>query len=206
MSSPSAQPARRTQAERTAESASRLREALAALIAEQGYERTTAAQIGERAGYSRAMVRERFGSKDALLQSLHAEYEASILSDDHPDDETGLGRALHGVDRLHVFATEHPTLLRAIFVVSFESVGAAQDARPTVVRWLDVLVAQSRSWLIAGMADGSVRRDLDADAESDRWLTEAIGGGFRWVLAPDDVDYPAHLLAWRAALRARYAA
>jgi len=197
---------RRTQAERTAESAARLQQALAELIAEQGYERTTAAQIGERAGYSRAMVRERFGSKDALLESLHGEYERVLLADDTGTGRTGLERALHGVDRLHAFASEHPLLLRAIFVASFEAVGAAQVVRPTVVRWLDELVARSGSWLTDGIADGSVRADLDVDAEADRFLVEAIGSSYRWVLAPETVDYPAHLLAWRDAMAARYAA
>ena len=62
--------ARRTQQERSAESAQRLLDAAIELIAEKGFDRTTAAEIGERAGYSRSMVRARYGSKDALLESI----------------------------------------------------------------------------------------------------------------------------------------
>ncbi len=196
---------RRTQAERTATSAERLRRALAELIAEQGYERTTAAQVGERAGYSRAMVRERYGSKDALLDALHRSYEDALLGGDAASG-SGLDRALAGVDRLHAFATEHPVLLRAIFVASFEAAGAAQVVRPTVLRWLDELAGRARTWLAAGIDDGSVRADLDVAAEAERFLDEAIAGGYRWVIAPDAVDYPERLRAWRAAMAARWAA
>jgi AcrR family transcriptional regulator len=198
---------RRTQAERTATSAERLRRALAELIAEQGYERTTAAQIGERAGYSRAMVRERYGSKDALLAALHRSYEDALLSDDGGTASgSGLERALAGVDRLHAFASEHPVLLRAIFVASFEAAGAARAVRPTVLRWLDELGERARTWLTAGIADGSVRRELDVDAEVERFLDAAIAGAYRWVVAPDAVDYPERLRAWRATMAARWAA
>ena len=49
------------------------------LIAEKGWEATTAAEIGRRAGYSRAMVHARYGSKDAILETLFAtEYENKL--------------------------------------------------------------------------------------------------------------------------------
>jgi AcrR family transcriptional regulator len=60
---------RRTQAQRRRESADRLLAAGVELIAEQGFARTTLAQIGERAGYSRETVRLRHGSKLALLET-----------------------------------------------------------------------------------------------------------------------------------------
>src|ERR1700758_3499185 len=67
---PSVPAKRRTQTERVAESSERLLLAAAELTAEKGFERTTSAEIGERAGYSRAMVRGRYGSKEALIEAL----------------------------------------------------------------------------------------------------------------------------------------
>ena len=61
---------RLTQVERVEESARRLLVATAELVAEQGFERTTAAEIGLRAGYSRSMVRDRYGSREALFETL----------------------------------------------------------------------------------------------------------------------------------------
>ena len=88
-----------TQAERSAESTQRLLASAITLIAERGFQRTTAAEIGERAGYSRAMVRARYGTKEALLESLlHREFEPMFLrAQVNPDNglETVLGRLDH---------------------------------------------------------------------------------------------------------------
>ena len=63
-------PAGRTNEQRVQDSTLGLLDAAIELFAEQGYERTTAAEIGLRAGFSRNMVRDRYGSKEALLRSL----------------------------------------------------------------------------------------------------------------------------------------
>src|ERR687883_567617 len=136
---------RRSQAERVADSAQRLRHALAELIAEQGYERTTAAQIGERAGLSRAMVRERYGSKEAVLEAMHREYEAYLLGADG-DADTGLECILGGVERLRAVARDRPTWLRAVYIVSFEAPGTIQHLRPTVERWLTEVRKHAATW------------------------------------------------------------
>ena len=197
---------RRTQAERVAESARRLRLALAELIAEQGYERTTAAQIGERAGYSRGMVRDRYGSKEALLEAMHAEYEQLLIGETEKTAAApGLDRATAGLDRLITLASSAPVLLRAIFILSFEAVGTVDVMRPTVRRWVDALEGQARVWLTAGREDGSMRADLDAEAEARRFLAEAISDGYRWLLDGDDAAYVRHLRWWRGELLARFA-
>ena len=59
-----------TQPQRVELSTRRLVSAAAELIVEKGWEATTAAEIGRRAGYSRAMVHARFGTKDAILYAL----------------------------------------------------------------------------------------------------------------------------------------
>src|SRR5205085_5012871 len=61
---------RRTQAERVEASDRALIDAAIALIAERGYDRTTLAGIGERAGYSRGLVTQRFGNKENLLWAI----------------------------------------------------------------------------------------------------------------------------------------
>src|SRR5258706_14581310 len=67
---------RRPQAERRAQSERRLLDAATQLIAEQGFSRTTLAQIGEKAGYSRGLVNERFGSKGELVRVLADEFQS----------------------------------------------------------------------------------------------------------------------------------
>src|SRR4030088_2921349 len=81
---------RQTQRERSAESAQRLLDAAIELIAEKGFDRTTAAAIGGRAGYSRSMVRARYGSKEALLESIFGAELDRRLMPDEDRDLTGL--------------------------------------------------------------------------------------------------------------------
>src|SRR5690606_37191431 len=56
--------------DRSVLSTRQLLEAAGALIAERGYENTSIAAIGERAGYSRGLVTARFGTKQNLLNVL----------------------------------------------------------------------------------------------------------------------------------------
>src|ERR1700722_3737244 len=91
---------RRTQRERSEQSASRLLEAAIELIAEKGFERTTVAEIGERAGYSRSMVRARYGSKEALLESIFGDELDRRLMPNTDDALRGLAWVLARVDHV----------------------------------------------------------------------------------------------------------
>lgn len=57
----------RTQAERRASSQLRLLQAAAEILIEEGFAAATFDRISQRAGYSRGMVTERFGSRDAFV-------------------------------------------------------------------------------------------------------------------------------------------
>lgn len=185
--------ARRTHAERQRDAEDRLTQALAELIAEQGYERTTAAQIGDRAGYSRAAVRDRYGSKDGLLLALHERYERVLLGGgtSGPRRPETLDDFF---DRLTRFATEHPIWLKAIFIVSFESVGASDAFAPVVRRWIDTLEATAARLLAAEQRAGSVRADLDPQRYAPRAVEALIGAAFRFCIAAEPLDGAAFLM------------
>src|ERR1700724_642251 len=120
---------RRTQRERTAESAQRLLDAAIELIAEKGFDRTTAAEIGERAGYSRSMVRARYGSKEALLESIFGNELDSRLMPSGDEELTGLPWVLARVDHVARLLEEERELMRAFCVMSFEAAGPIQSLR-----------------------------------------------------------------------------
>lgn len=176
---------RRSHAERRSDAEERLTQALAELIAEQGYERTTAAQIGERAGYSRAAVRDRYGSKDGLLLALHERYERLLLGD---DPETAPQSLTDFFDRLIAFASAHPVWLRAIFIVSFESAGASEVFAPTVRRWIRALEETALRLLKAEQEAGIVRADVDLRAYVPGAVDMLVGAAFRWCMLGDPSD------------------
>jgi AcrR family transcriptional regulator len=194
-----------SQAERSAESSQRLLEAAIALIGEKGFEKTTAAEIGERAGYSRAMVRSRYGTKEALLESLmRSEYEPMFLVAPAAA-ANGLDTILGQLDHLAIQAAEKPEMLKAFFTMCFETVGPVKQLSPWLRTWLDRYRAATKSALLRGQKDGSVRKDLDVEGEKRRLVRYGLGLGFSWVLEPDEVDFIAELKQWRNILQTQYA-
>ena len=174
----------RRQQVRTAESTRRLLDAAIELIAEKGFERTTAIEIGERAGYSRSMVRFRYGSKEALLESLlRNEYEPLLLAA-APEGLDGLDRAVGTLSRILTAAQTQPALLRAFFTVCFEAVGPIERLRPWLTDWLSRFETEVCSALRQGTADGSVGAHVDPELEGRRSIDFGLGVGFRWVLEP----------------------
>ena len=190
-------PPRRTQRERTEESARRLAAAAIELIVEKGYANTTAREIGLRAGYSRAMVAERFGTKDALLDTiLERNYERRIDVDPAPS-ATGFDRLLAPIDALYTFAKEDPQLLRAMFILNFEAVHDPGVLRGRIQRWLAGFVARLAEAVRVGQADGSVTCDVDAEDASQEILATGIGYAYLWIVTPDEFDVESTLAHWR---------
>ena len=72
---------RMTQAERTALSDARMLEAAKALIVEHGTHNTTLREVGERAGYSRGLASNRFGSKEGLFDQLVQDFNRRWASE-----------------------------------------------------------------------------------------------------------------------------
>jgi AcrR family transcriptional regulator len=65
-----AAPARRSHAERTAETCGRVKAAVIESIADVGYQRTTGAEIARRAGVTWGAVQHHFGDKDGILMAV----------------------------------------------------------------------------------------------------------------------------------------
>jgi AcrR family transcriptional regulator len=200
---PRAQP-RRTQAERLEISGRRLLESAAALIAEQGWEATTAAEIGRRAGYSRAMVHARYGSKDALLDTLlRAEYEDHLSPTPDPT-ASGLAQVLGHFDNFESLYREDPQFLESMFVLSFEAVKRATAVRPRIVAWMNRIAANVENSLRSGIDDGSVRRDVDLEPAVTDIIAAGVGIAYGWIVLPDRFDLLAELDRIRARVTRDY--
>jgi AcrR family transcriptional regulator len=188
-----------TQPERLEISGRRLLEAAVELIAEKGWEATTAAEIGRRAGYSRAMVHARYGSKDAILDTLFAtEYERKLSPAPDPDS-SGLAQALAHVDRLQRLHTEDSDLLRAIFVLTFEAAKATSQAHPYIRMWLKRAADTVEAGLRTGITDGSVRPDIDIERAVNDFGSAVLGTAYQWIMQA----YPYEMADEMAYVRAR---
>jgi AcrR family transcriptional regulator len=194
----------RTRAEQNAYSARRLRKALVDLVAEQGYEATSAAEIGVRAGFSRAMVHARFGTKDALLDELmRTEFEQQILGGTD-DGLTGLQRVLIILERLGQLADDDERFLKAMFVLGFEAARGSEVITPRIIRWLEVLETTVAAAMTQGQEDKSVRADVQASDAARECLMYGLGVAYAWIVLPG-TDFHAELERWRARILADYA-
>lgn len=179
---------RRTQAERVEQSTRRLLEAAAELVASQGYHSTTAAQIGELAGYSRAIVRARFGSKEALIREILATEFKDRFRPDASDTSSGLAGLHAAFDRLTELARRSPVFLRAVFVLDLEAATSIPELRDDMMAWVAEMTAQYRQRLIEGIADGSVRADIDPSEKARELVALAVGAAYLYVLDPNETD------------------
>ena len=171
-----------TQPQRLEISGRRLLEAAVELIAEKGWEATTAAEIGRRAGYSRAMVHARYGSKDAILDTLFLiEYEKRLSPALDPDS-SGLQQALAHFDRIEQLYTEDRDLLRAMFVLTFEAIKETSPARPRMRRWLKRDAHTVEAGLRNGIRDESVRPDIDVARAVNDFGGAVFGIAYQWIV------------------------
>ena len=177
-----------SQPERVEMSSRRLVEAAAALIVEKGWEATTAAEIGRRAGYSRAMVHARYGSKDAILDAFFLHEYVRELSPAPDPTATGLAEAVGHFDRVrHLFA-EDSEFLRAMFVATFEAVKSTSPLRPRVQAWLKRGIDKAEAGLRRGVRDGSVRADTDIDRATADLSAAIFGSAYLWTVGGQSYD------------------
>ena len=204
MASGSAKRTRQTQQERVAESSRRLLEAAIELVAEQGYERTTAAEISERAGYSAPMVRTRYGSKQGLLDSiLHSVYDPWLFSSADDAALDGLAQVNAQLVRLEQVGEDQPELMRFFLVLSFECVTAARELKPWIESFLARYTGSLESMLRRGQADGSVKPDIDPADEAQTIVADGIGLAYISLIASDNADFVARMQHRREALTER---
>ncbi|MCV7176329.1 TetR/AcrR family transcriptional regulator [Mycolicibacterium sphagni] len=181
-----------TQPERVETSRRRLMEAAAELIVEKGWEATTAAEIGRRAGYSRTMVHARFGGKEAILEDFLQEYVGRLNPNPNPE-ATGMDQVLGHIDRIRDLYAHDPDVLRAMFVSTFEAMKTTSPLRERVTDQLAGGVANVADGLRKGQRDKSVRRDIDVDRAVGDISAVFFGIAFLWLALPAGFDLDTEL-------------
>lgn len=171
-----------TQPERVELSSRRLVEAAAELITEKGWEATTAAEIGRRAGYSRAMVHARYGSKDAILATMLEHGDVQKLLPAPVPDATGMANAIAHFLRIEEMYRHDPAFLRAMFVMTFEAVKTTSPVRALLHTWFQRGVDAVDAGLRMGIDDGSVRADIDVERAVNDVSAAGFGIAFQWIV------------------------
>lgn len=157
---------RRSQSERRQESESRLLTAAAQVLAEEGVAAATFETIGRRAGYSRGLATQRFGSKqgliEALVDNLHQGFEDGLAAA-RIDDLPGLEALLAVVD-LYLTQLELAAEGQAYFVLMAGAVADRSSLTAVFAREHQRIEARLQGMIARGQAEGGVRADLDPRA------------------------------------------
>jgi len=158
--------ARRTQAERRLESERALVGAAISVVAREGVSAATFESICGRAGYSRGLVTQRFGSKDGLIEMvinhLHERHEA-LLSSAGIDALPGFEAVLRYVD-LYLRDLSADSDGRAYFMLLSSAVADATALRAAFAAEHKRVEHRLEALVLRGQAEGDIRREIDADA------------------------------------------
>ncbi|TDQ62445.1 TetR family transcriptional regulator [Actinomycetospora succinea] len=182
----SAQPRRRTQAERREHTETALVAAAAEIVVESGVRALTLARVGERAGYSRGIVTHHFGSKQGLVDALASSIQGGFVPG--LDAMTpGLERLLALVDGYVHAVTALGTANRAFLLLWAEAASATELAETFRARDRGFR-ADLRVDIDAGLAAGEIRPDADPEAVAVAIVGQLRGIGMQRLVDPEGVD------------------
>lgn len=197
-----AHPGRRTQQERRERTESALVTAAAELVVESGLRSLTLARVGERAGYSRGIVNHHFGSKQMLIEALaHATQSTFVpgLGEFAP----GLERLLAAVER-YIGAVGNVNVINRAFLLLWAEAVTAPELTEQFRDRDEGFRGNLRVDVSAGIAEGSIRADVDPGDVAIAMVGQLRGIAFQYLLDPDAIDTERlrHVVAdhWRRAL------
>lgn len=163
---PEKQIKRRNQATRRSESENGLLQAASELILERGMAAATFENIGARAGYSRGLATQKFGSKQGLIEALITRLQTRLqllLMDRNLESLSGL-EAVLGFTDIYLRNLAEDREVRSYFILMAGAVAEVSDLRgPFALAHKDVEL-KLEALFLKGLADGSVRPGTDADA------------------------------------------
>jgi len=177
---------RRTQAERRDESERGLVKAAIAVVFEEGVSAATFEAIGQRGGYSRGLVGQRFGSKlgliEAVITYLHDEKE-TLATGPSIDNLPGLEALLTHVD-LYLQRLSNLGELGAYFRLMAWAVADISAFRSAFAAAHDHVRERFEAWIIRGQHEGDIRPDLDPTAAALMVGSQLLGLSIQVLIDP----------------------
>ncbi len=183
---------KQTQAERRGASRRRLLDSALELIADRGFAGTTLGEIGEQAGYSRGMVRERFGSRaefvDELAGDIRERFALVALGTSRRAESGFEALGLGARTYVGALADERSTIARAFYALLAESIALAPEMRPAFSAANSTFRQLVEEWIRNAKEAG----DVDADVEPAAAATFVVGAlqglTLQWLVDPEGID------------------
>lgn len=156
------------------------------MMGEEGYEAATLAAIGKAAGYSRGLATHHFGSKADLfaevLRTVTGEFMAMVA--ERVGTRTGVDALIAFVAAHRELAVSAPERIRALFVLSFQSLIAHSPMKDAAIHELLGYRDWAQRMIERGLAAGTVRRGVDAHSEAIQFCGALFGLTLQWLIDP----------------------
>ncbi len=181
---------RLTQAERSNISEKRIFDAAVKLICEHGSHNTTLKDIGEQAGYSRALPSHRFGSKEDFLRHLITNFNnhwAHVLRESVKDLD-GIAAIEKSLATVQKFLLSEPHYMRAMYILWYESIASFEQIRAQLSIQHERYRQDVVKWASRGMAEGTIRSDISPRAISVQFCSFIFGTIYQWLVNPSAID------------------
>ena len=189
---------RQTQEERTAISSDRMVQVAMELIASRGAGKTSLRDICEAAGYSRGLASSRFGTKDAFLTFLvaqfHETWEAEL--ERSVGQKRGVAAILTAIDTFERFILEHSGPMRSRYIIMFECLGVDNEVRRRLFENHKVYIADVAKWIKEGIEDGTIDKSIDPGDFSIHFNSVIFGTIYHWLIASEEIDITRSCRFW----------
>jgi AcrR family transcriptional regulator len=180
-----------TQAQRTAISDRAMLNSAVELILQRGVEKTTLQSIGERAGYSRGLATYRFGSKSGLLDEVCKSISRNWLGylNERVDSQIGIDAMCTALDSYFEFISQHPRDMQVLQILYGAAASPKAKFRQTSVNIHQRQLDDVADWVKAGIARGSIRRDIEPIIIAAQYIAYISGMTYLWLISPSTVDF-----------------
>ena len=174
---------RLTQGERTALSDARMFEAAMHLIVELGTHNTTLKAVGERAGYSRSLASNRFGSKETLFGFLVRDFNEKWAAElrRFVGKNTGLAAIEGALDAVEFFLLNRTKQMQAMYILWFESISSYPLVRRRLAANHIAYRKDAARWLAQAIDDGEVRTGIDPESFAVEFSAFIFGLVYQWL-------------------------
>jgi AcrR family transcriptional regulator len=174
------------QHERRQQSSDKLINACLELASEQGVSALTFDNIGLRAGYSRNLAFQKFGSKSGLLEAV-INHLHEVMSERRRrqdlDSLSGLEALMLYCD-VHIAALDKTSEMKAYFILMSEAIAAMSEMREQFVGSHQRSASELMRIIRLGREDGSIRKDVNVEMAARLIGTQLIGLSSQFLIEP----------------------
>jgi AcrR family transcriptional regulator len=179
--------AKRTQTERREESEQRLLLAAAEIIGKDGVGAASFERIGLKAGYSRTLASQKYGSKERLFEALialmterlQAAREIALARASTPTEE------IVGLMDAALVQVEEDQMARSYFVMMAGAIANQHPLQSTFLETHNRFRFQVRDIIARGQADGLINESITADSAAVAIGSMILGIAIEFILDPD---------------------